>query len=426
MRQSNQIDLKTEGGSKSVTVVPGGSVTLNINAQQSRIGAAGGGRGLYNTIRGVWVRGSMIVVRSSGGSTVVYADQFPRAVKSINWQNPLLGTLVDPTVMNGMVAKHIGEFFGMGYHFAGVNRQPIPGSDATYTRTFEIYIPLADDLNEFPDHFNHWLGWHDEAFLELFVEDAAQPFGLSGVTITSVTFSAELDMVPMGELIIPPVAVVRKYEQTAASGSNGPQLIGVGNNGALQGFDDASRLMAMLFAHQTGGFVGSGTADQISSLTLPWRDQAQTTLPEFLFARFLRGTGKPNRMGAATGQDLFDNTPPYSMWANPGTGPLNDASARYTPFVWPEKGNLISQFQKVKGNYPIDMVFSANQSGTFRVYTKELKQISQQKASELCAAAGIDPSKVDLVPKLGRKNKGAIDADKGFCLPRGVVKKKAA
>jgi hypothetical protein len=428
MRQSNQIDLKTEGGNKTVTVTPGNAVTLNIVAQQSRIGASGGGRGLYNNIRGIKVQCSMIAVRSSGGTTPVYWDQFPRAIASVNWQTPLFGTIVDPQVVDGMVLKHIAEFHARNYNYDGIGRLPLPGTDGTYTRNFELYIPLAYECNDFPDHMNHWLGWFDESFIELTVSSAAQPFGLSGVTITSVTFSAELDTVPEGNIVIPPLAVVRKYQQAASSGSNGPTLIGLGNNGSLQGMDDASRLMGLFFMHQVGGFTGSGTADQIASINLAWRDQAQTTLPAAFFQRYLRNVQAP-MMGALTGQDLVENKPPYIMWANPAsTGGLNSASARYTPIVWPERGNLFSQIQKVKGNYPIDMAFNANQSGSFTVLTIELKQYSKAKCSEMLAAMNINPTTVKLVPKLGRKNKGDVNPDKFFCLPRSVeaIQAKAA
>jgi hypothetical protein len=101
--------------------------------------------------------------------------------------------MLDPTVINGMIAKHILEYFGTGYNRPGISRQPIPGVDATYTRVFELFIPLcAHGWNPWPDHYDYWLGWMDQSILEIFVEDTAQPFGLSGVTITSVAISAAI------------------------------------------------------------------------------------------------------------------------------------------------------------------------------------------------------------------------------------------
>lgn len=422
-RNSNQIDLRTQGGVRTVAVTPGNSVQYVFDAQQSRIGASGSKPGLYNYVSGIMLSYSMIVVRSSS-SGVIYADQFPRCISSIGLTSPMFGNMLDPTVVSGMTAKHILEYFGMGYQRAGINRLPIPAADGTYTRVGEIFIPFSQGENPWPDHFAFWLGWLDENILELFVENSATPFGMAGTSITSVTFSAALKTIPFGEIIIPSYAILRRYEQAAGAGSNGPKLTNVGDAGALQGADDGARLMEMLFSHQVGGFVGSGTADQISSIQLPWRDQAQSTLPQFLFERFLMSS-QANAFGKLAAVDDTDNKPPYIMPTGVGsTEQLNSATALYTPLVWGEKNSLISYYQKVKGNYPLDgMTFNATQSATFRVYTRELKQFSLSKCSEMLSAIGVDPTKVDLVPKLGKKNVKPIMGDKAFCLPRGVQAK---
>ena len=134
----------------------------------------------------------------------------------------------------------------------------------------------------------------------------------------------------------------------------------------------------------------------------------------------------------------FDTPEPYALGLpNPGTasGPLASASARYTPLVWPTPAQKISHQQRVKGNYPLDMTFNANQTGQFSIYTLEEKQYSIAKCSEMLAAMGIDPTSVQLVPKLGMKNVkvgavastgqtvvvGKVDSKKTFCFPRGVV-----
>ncbi len=44
----------------------------------------------------------------------------------------------------------------------------------------------------------------------------------------------------------------------------------------------------------------------------------------------------------------------------------------------------------------------------------------------MLSAMGIDPNAVRLVPKLGYKNVKSVQPDKMFCMPRGVVAKKAA
>ncbi len=429
MRQGNQIDLRTQGGSRSSgALATGGSVQYIFDPQQSRVGASSGKPGLWNMVRGIMIQAVMIVVRSSGGTTPIYADQFPRAIKSVSLQGSMFGTIYDPTIIDGMVAKHIIEYFGLGYQRAGINRQPIPGTDGTYTRTLELFLPFAQLGNIEPDHWDIWLGWLNDYILELFVNDAAQPFGISGVTITSVTFNAAIETVPWPELIIPPLVAHRNYKQAASAASNGPKLVNAGDAGPLYGVADGARLDAMLFAHQSGGFTGPGTADQITAISMPWRDQQQSTLPQFFFERFLK-TAKRNKFGFTSSVvDVYDNSEPYPMVANPGTGALNDASAFYTPLVWQEgDSSLITYMQKFKGNYPLDgMTFSAAQSGSFNVYTREVKEFSTAKCSEMLSAAGINPERVVLVPKTAKKNIKPISRDKAFCLPRGIVQKKVA
>jgi hypothetical protein len=424
MRNSNQIDLRTSAGVRNVTVTPGNSVQYTFDAQQSRVGANGDKPGLYNNVRAIVIQCAMTIVRSAGGTTPIYADQFPRVVKSIGLTTPMHGTMYDPSYVNGMIAKHIIEYFGDGFMRPAPNRQPIPGVDGTYTRNVEIELPFSQGWNDNPDHFNWWLGWLNESILEMFVEDAAQPFGIAGITITNVVFSSFLSMVPNGELIIPPFMATRRYQIPAAAGSNGPKLTNVGDIGSLQGFDDGARLAAMLFSHQTGGFTGSGTADQVTAIAMPWRDQAQSLNPAGFFYRFLK-SGRQLNMGFDPAiVAAFDNSPPYNMMGFPGTGALNDVSARYTPLVWADKRAQISYLQKVKGNYPLDgMTFGATQSNNFNVYTRELKQVSSAKASEMISAANIDPASVVMVPKLAKKNVKPVNPSKVFCFPRQVLVK---
>ena len=298
-------------------------------------------------------------------------------------------------------------------------------------------MPFSQGWNRFPDQFAKWLGWLNDGLLELIVNDATDPFGAQGAgtdVINSVTFTAALATVPLPELIIPPHVVLRRYEVAANASSNGPTLINVGTSGALQGVEDASRLVGMYFSHQAGGFIGSGTANQIVTVTMPWRNQAQTLLAEMFYDRWLMDThlrpmhGQPTSGGAIT--DIFDTAVPYPMpnsAADSGAAPngsLASSNSRFTPLVWPGRRSLVSYLQKVKGNYPIDMTFNANQSNVFRTYTHELKQVADDKVGEYVASAGINPGAVVLTPKLGMKNMKNVDPSKLWGLPRSVHAKK--
>ncbi len=430
-RQGNQIDLRTQGGVRTVTVAPGTSVQYIHDPQQARVGASSNKPGMYNMIRKYTLQVNMRVTRAGvgEGTEPIYADMFPAAIKSIGLTSPMHGTLIDPAIVDGLVAKHIMEWHQGGYQSATVKRQPIPATNGSYTRYFELELFFAEYWNECPDHFDFWLGWLDNSILEIFCQDGADPFNDGGVTtITDFDVSVIIETVPWNEMVIPPFVVLRRYEQAAAAGSNGPKLQNVGDAGALQGCDDGARLLGMFFSHQAGGFTGSGTADQIQTMQLTWRDQAQTYFTSLMIQRYLRDT-QLTRLGIETGIDLFDiGQEPYAMPGNASnltSGNLADPTARFTPIVWPTRGNKISQLQRVKGNYGLDgITFGSPQSNVFRVYTLELKQFSLDKCTQMVAAAGIDPSKVVIAPKTYKGNMPS--AAKAFGLPRSVMIKKAA
>lgn len=425
MRQGNQIDLTTASGSRTVAVATGESAQFQFNPQQARIGSSGKKAGMFNNVRSIMLQVEMEVTRADGSETQpIYPDQFPRAISQIGLQCPMFGTLLDPNVVSGMLAKHVLEFFGTGYKRPGVSRQPIPSGNGAYVRVFEVMIPFSQGWNLNPDHFALWLGWLDSAILEIFVSGDPQPFGLANVTITDFNISAIIETVPFPEIIIPPFVNLRRYQQPATAGSNGPILMNVGSSGALQGVDDGARLLAMLFSHQAGGFEGSGTADEISQIQIGWRDQIQTNFPSMFFERFTRDA-RLTQLGLVAGDAVYDNIPPYPMSENPlPTGPLNDPSARYTPIAWPMPLGKISQLQKVKGNYPLDGInFSSSQSGQFTVFNLELKQWNKERVSAMLVGMGVDPGKVRLQPKMGLKNPKAADIPESVTwgFPRSVV-----
>lgn len=431
MRQGNQIDLRTASGQRTVTLETGAEAQFQFNTQQARVGASGNKAGMYNNVRGIMLRCFMEVMRADGSeSDVIFPDDFPRAISQIGLEGPMFGTLFDPNVITGQVAKHILEFFGCGYIRPGVYRQPIPVGNGVYERYFEIFLPFSQGWNINPDHFSIWLGWLNSYILTVQLNNAPAPFGINDVTITDFNISAVLETVPWPELIIPPFMNLRRYQQAATAGSNGPILMNVGAAGSLDGADRGARLEALLFSHAVGGFDGSGTADEISQISIAWRDQDQTNFPDMMFERFQRDAGLQTQLGvdaATLAFGLFDNKAPYVMSNQPlPTGPLNDPSARYTPIVWTPKFGKISQIQKVDGNYPLDGInFNTPQTGQFTVYGRELKQFNKDRCAAMLVQAGIDPDAVKLRAKTGLKNNKELPENVTFAFPRNVVAKGA-
>src|SRR5215831_7447416 len=270
MRQSNQIDLRTAAGDRVVTMTnPGDSAVYQFNAQQSRIGAGGGGKGMYNNIRGILLQFLVELTQPHTGAGAITMDMIAGALGSFNLNTPLFGTLIDPAVIrNGILARYLlEELQGDGSH-PGIDRPVVPATaDLHTTVVAELYLPFSQGWNQWGDQFSLWLGWLDTAQLEIFISTSTDPFAQLQVNpsttpavLNSVKLRATLDMVPFGNVIIPPVVTARRYSQAASSGSNGPTLIGVCNNGEERRSAPARRLLSC-----------STTLRRMRSMFSPWQ-----------------------------------------------------------------------------------------------------------------------------------------------------------
>lgn len=436
MRGSNQHDLKTTSGATSVTLsASGAQAEFSQTSVPTRVGSGGpDGKGLYNMQRNLLLKVAVTVVRSTGGTTPITTDMLAQCIASIKYYSPVFGTLIDPVTMSGAVAKNLHEYVVNGYKRSGANRIAIPGSDATYTRYFEISIPFRQKWNPWGDHFNHWTGWLDSSTLTITAANLTAPFydyannNLTGCSVSSIVITPVIVTVPTPEIVIPPIVQLRRY--VVAAGATGPNILGMGGDFGLNGMDDGSRLIGLWQAFNSFGFSGSGASADITQVQMKWREQFQSVNPWAFFGRYLEtiDTNMNLNLAAGTAVQNDENHPYGSGIVSSVTEPLGTADlqtgAYVMPLVWPEKQSLISYYQKIKGNYSVDETFSGSQSGSFNMFALELKQISDRKASELLEMIGIDPKKVDLVPKMGRKqNPKNVDPGKLWGLPRSVVAK---
>jgi hypothetical protein len=435
MRQSNQYDMKTTSGAISATLTANSAqAQFTQVAIPTRLGSGGAdGKGLYNCQRNLVLQIAMTVVRSTGGTTPITEDMLAQAIGSINYYSPVLGTLIDPVTTSGIVAKTLSEYVMNGYKRSGANRLQIPGTDATYTRYLEISLPLRQMWNPWPDHFDLWTGWLDQAQLTVTAASnmTTGPFtdyggtALSGCTVTSMTITPVIVAVPVPELVVPPIVQLRRYN--VAAGSSGPNILGMGGDFGLQGMDDGSRLIGLWQAFNAFGYSGGGAAADVTAIQMKWREQYQSLNPWGFWARYYETITTYLNEVAGTTAVSMDEAHPF------GTGVLSSqtiplataglgANAYVLPLVWPEKQSLVSYYQKIKGNYSVDETFSTSQSGSFNMYAMELKQIGPAKCAELLALAGINPNAVTLVPKMGRKqNPAKVDPSKLWGLPRNIV-----
>ena len=443
MRGSNQYDMRnTAGGTSNTLTTNSGQGQWTQTSIPTRLGSGGAdGKGLYNCQRSLLLQVQLTVVRATGGTLPITEDMLAQAIGSVNYYSPVFGTLIDPNSTAGIVAKTLSEYVMNGYKRTGANRLQIPGTDGTYTRYLEISLPLAQKWNPWSDQFDLWTGWLDQSQLTITASGTLTtgPFtdgansALSGCTVSSMTITPLIVAVPVPELIIPPIVQMRKY--TVAAGAQGPNILGMGGDFGLQGMEDGSRLIGLWQAFNAFGYAGGGVSGDVTAIQMKWREQYQSLNPWGFWARYYETITTYLNEVAGTTAVSMDQAHPFGTGVNNsttlpaattalGTNPAsaNIGAAYVLPLVWPEKNALISYFQKIKGNYSVDETFANAQSGSFNMYALEMKQIGAAKCGELLALAGINPSAVKLVPKMGRKqNPAKVNPDKLWCLPRNIV-----
>src|SRR5690348_10178375 len=175
MRQTNQIDLRNAAGDRAIKIVPGDSAVYQFNAQQSRIGAGGGGKGMYNNIRGIAIQAAIELTQPHTGSCAITSDILLAALGAFTLSPPLFGAMLAPAVIrNGILARHLLEYFcGDGDH-PGLDRPVVPATaDLHETVYAELYLPFSQGWNQWGDDFSFWLGWFDTAQLEIFANSSS-------------------------------------------------------------------------------------------------------------------------------------------------------------------------------------------------------------------------------------------------------------
>ncbi len=413
-------DLSAPGGGKTVSITPSAA------SQNARFLLTG----MPSRIRDMWCLAKRFVVavtvsinQPASGASVIYDDQIYRTIESLRLNCKMFGDLVVQSFTSGVVAKHLMEFVGGGYAYSRPARLVLPTTDQASVCELQIAIPIEQKWNEFPEHFGLWNGWFEGGFLDVTIAPTTAIAAVStGATSETVSVRAWVEYDPSPELLIPPICHLRKYEMSAVS-ANRLLLQGMGNDGGLQGTIDGARLVSMYMGMDQLGFGGPDGADNITGLSIPWRDVEDTDNIDAFFSKYfeiLQGA-RGVAGGSVAASDNWDwGTHPYIQSATTN-GRLNQSTAFLFPLAAPRRNQLISKLQKVRGNYPINLRFTTTPtSGSHIVYTQELKEFSLAKKGEMLMAAQIDPGSVDLVRKYGRKNVNTPASEKNFCIPEVV------
>jgi len=386
------LDLRPGGSGVSASVTPGAAsvpVSFTSPTLKQAVGADN-----FPLCRGIMVKAVTTFDQAASGGSVVYWDELFRAIASYSVNIPKLGLTHDPNVFTGPVAKHICEFFSLGYQYCDYSRVFISASDGDTTITLYTFLPFTNETVEDPEAFWVWVGWLRD--MELIVTVAAES-ALAAVSTgakikTPTTLTAWLECYVSPQPSLPAISQWNRYLTPASASSNLAllQKVGMSGNG-INEVEKRSRLMALLEVMSPLGLGGATTGDNITSFGCPELNQDITTNIDGFFASFrsaIGSRGNPNAISSsAPAADMAGGM--YSNIGNLTSSAFQNNGLKFVPWRFTPLNGRIEYAPKVYGDLTLTRgMTSPPSSGNHLIITNEIRQLTADKKNELQAETG--------------------------------------
>lgn len=386
------LDLKAGGAGASASVTPGaGAIDTSFTAPtiKSAVGSDN-----YPLCRGIMVKVALVLDQAASGGSAINSDELHRAIASFNVNVPKIGTTHDRSVFTGPVAKHIAEYFALGYGYCDHSRAQIAAADGDTTVTLYTFLPFTNETLEDPEAFWIWVGWMRDMELTVTIAAATAIAAAStgAVTKAPCTITAWLECYTAPQLILPAISQWNRYTTTAANGQTLALLQNVGLSGnGLVDAEQRVRLAAMLEVMSPLGLGGASTGDLFTSFGCPELHQDQTSnIDGFLtsFRSMVQGRGRPGSLSASiAAHDGAGGL--HTMAATPNGSPFS-STLKFIPWRYMPLNGRIEFAPKVHGNLTLNRGFTvAPSSGLHLIITNEIRQLTGGKLNQLQAEAGI-------------------------------------
>jgi hypothetical protein len=421
------LDLRTPDGAFSVAITPSSS------AEQQAQFKITGDKGSFN---GAWLKATAITFHvtttfdqaASGGSTVNW-DELPRIVGGLEMLHPLWGTLLTKETGSGPILKHLIEFIGMGYRYAGDDaRAQIASTDGDTTCELYFTYPIAQRCMVRPTDQACWIGWLDQTLLNFTVaiSTAIAAVSTGAVIKTPTSVKAGLSYVLDNDLEVPTLAFWQRYVHNA--GSETIRALGLGSNGPRNtlGFE---RVLGLYELFNVWGFGGCTTSDNITAVFLEQLGLSRVTNVDLFVQTYLRCLGFHGPKGGNGANALHAMAGnPFTMASTPN-GTLNASTLAYLALRAPGLMQEITKAVKFAGDLIITQSYTTTpSSGQHIIVCQSIREFTDDMVRELRARANRAGAGNDIPlannGSLGgamakRKNNG--NAFKG--LPRSVVER---
>jgi len=389
------VDL-VSGGSPSVSVTPGTTVQSVSFTMGTQLPALDGDN--WPLAKSIVTRVTNTFDQAAAGGSVVNWDELFRTNDSFDLLMPsFVGTYMRKEVYNGPSAKHIIEFFSLGYRYYDHARAQIPAADGDTTIDLYTALPFSNDNFTNAHQFFVWLGWMQNLILTVNIATATTIAAVStgAVTKAPCTIKAWIEAYPAMEPCVPLINQWTRFTQAAAAGSTSMLLQNVGQANGLTGVMNGSRLAALVELMNVLGYGATSTSDnytqfQSSDLGQPVANNVDGFVGSFLSQ--IGHRGPISGIGASTPiHDGGGN--PYTMAATPNNA-LNATTLGYLAWRFPATDQLLQLVLRWRlGNLNITRFFTSTPTtGSYIVLCNEIRQTDATMRASLLAAANIPAS----------------------------------
>ncbi len=347
------------------------------------------------------------------GGSAVNADKLWKVLQSVQVQCPILGQLFLHSNTRGAVLGNIIQYMGMGFNAVPVRPQ-VAAADGDTTVTLYYRIPFAYEFLRKPHETSPWGGFLEGGTFEvkLDLNNVFDGDSTGAVIKTPTNLRAWLELIPSPEACIHTPAHWREH---ITPGSSTRHVIqDMGSPDGLQGINQSAGvgIAALLnLCNPTGlGLSGSGSAANVLSFDIPWRDQDRVDIPEALMLAAYAHMGNNRRAKPAAPVTTDGAGFPQDIAQANATGnndPIYNADAQFVPLIFPGRDQETSKFQTVAGAKEVNFTYTATPSSSNRFVGLYFPVFDEQFLMSL--AARISPqSQGQLVAKTLNKQAGGI------------------
>lgn len=412
--KEDTLDLRTPDGSTSVAITPGAAEqTVQFKITGDKGSFAGG----WMKATGITFKNTFVFDQAAAGGSAVFWDELPRVIAGLEILHPLWGTMLAKETGSGPILKHLIEFIGSGYEYAGDGaRAVIASTDGDTTCDLYVTYPIAQKCMVRPTDQACWIGWLDQTLLNFTqaISTRIADVSTGAVIKTPCTVKAGLDYIIDNHLEIPTIAYWARYTHNA--GSELIRALGLGKGGP-QNTKLVERLVGIYELFNVFGFGATTTSDNVLAVFCEQLGLTRVTNVDFIVKNYLKLLGPVRGPKGGNGTSALHALAgnPYTMGATPSNA-LNISTLGYLALRAPGLRQEITKVPKFAGDLMVTQTYTTTPSSgshilvvqSIREFVPEMRKELLGRANRAGASENIPLADgTPLTPATAKKNGGA-------------------